>query len=240
MALRSLLFNTGFWLWIAVLGLLALPFTLLYPPLAQPVSRLWARGTLFMLRLFCGITYEVRGVEHIPQEACLIASKHQSAWDTVIFWLLLKKPVYVLKKELIYLPIFGWYLLFLRSIYIDRKSGAKAMKHMLRQAEDRIQHGHSIIIFPEGTRGAPGAVTTYHPGIAALYNHLQVPVVPVALNSGLYWSKNAFVKRPGRIVIEFLPQISPGLKGREFLTTLQHRIEEKSTALLETAGAENG
>lgn len=231
MTLRSAIFNACFWFWIAILGLCALPFTLVYPKLAFPVSRLWARGTLFMLRLFCGITYEVRGQEYIPQGAALIASKHQSAWDTVIFWMLLKKPVYVLKRELIYLPIFGWYLLFLRSIYIDRKSGGKAIKRMLKQAQDRIANNCSIVLFPEGTRTLPGATPSYQPGAAALYNHLDVPVIPVALNSGLYWSKNAFVKRPGCITIEFLPPIPPGLRSRDFLKKLEETIETKSTAL---------
>jgi 1-acyl-sn-glycerol-3-phosphate acyltransferase len=229
--LRSLLFNIAFWLVIAVLGLCALPFTLLYPPLAFPVSRLWASTTLLLLRLFCGITYEVHGREYIPTGPALVASKHQSAWDTVIFWMVLPRPIYVLKKELIYLPIFGWYLLFLKSIHIDRKSGGKAVKRMLRQAADRIRDKSQIVIFPEGTRIAPGAASIYHPGVAAMYQHLDVPLVPVALNSGYYWSKNAFVKRPGKIIIEFMPPIMPGLKSREFLAKLQETIDSKSAEL---------
>lgn len=229
--IRSTLFNISFWLLIAVLGLSALPFALIFPRLAFPVSRIWASTTLFFLRVFCGITYEVRGKEHIPQNAALIASKHQSAWDTVIFWMLVPRPIFVLKKELIFLPVFGWYLLLLRSIHIDRKSGGKAVKKMLKQADARIKENSQIIIFPEGTRISPGAPSTFHPGVAALYQHLDVPVVPVALNSGLYWSRNAFTKKPGRITIEFMPAIKPGLKSRDFLKTLEENIKSKSESL---------
>lgn len=231
MRIRSALFNAGFWLWIVVLGLVCIPFALIYPPLAFSVSRIWARVTLAMLRLFCGITYEVRGKENIPAGAVLIASKHQSAWDTVIFWIVIRRPIYVLKRELVYLPVFGWYLLLLKSIYIDRKAGGSAVKRMLRQAHERIKDNCSIVIFPEGTRTPPGASSVFHPGVAALYQHLNVPVVPVALNSGHYWSKNAFVKRPGKIVIEFLPAMLPGMKSRDFLATLQETIERKSASL---------
>ncbi len=223
--IRSALFNISFWLLIAVLGLSALPFVLICPRLAFPVSRIWAGTTLFLLKIFCGITYEVKGREHIPQGAALIASKHQSAWDTVIFWMLVPRPNYVLKKELIYLPVFGWYLLFLKSIYIDRKSGGAAVKKMLRQASSRIAEKSQIVIFPEGTRITPGAPSVFHPGVAALYQHLDVPVVPVALNSGRFWSRNAFTKKPGRITIEFLPPIMPGLKSRDFLKALEDTIK---------------
>ncbi len=231
MTLRSTLFNIFFWLWIAVLGIVCIPIALIYPPFAFTVSRIWAHVSIVLLRICCGITYEVRGKEFIPAGAALIASKHQSAWDTIIFWILIKRPSYVLKRELIYLPVFGWYLLLLKSIYIDRKAGGSAVKRMLRQAQERIKNNCSIVIFPEGTRTPPGATSVFHPGVAALYQHLDVPVVPVALNSGLYWSKNAFVKRPGKVIIEFLPHIQPGLKSRVFLATLQETIERKSTEL---------
>jgi 1-acyl-sn-glycerol-3-phosphate acyltransferase len=232
MALRSALFNALFWIWIAVLGLCALPISCVYQPFTYRVARTWARGTLWLLRVLCGITYEVRGREYIPHGTCIVASKHQSAWDTVIFWLVLDDPAYVLKRELIFFPVFGWYLLLLKSIYIDRKSGSAALKRMLRESKDRVAAGRPIVIFPEGTRTAPGASTTYHPGVAALYNSLGLPVVPVALNSGLYWPKNAFVKTPGKIIVEFLPAIAPGLKGRDFLAKLQETVEGASRALL--------
>jgi len=238
MIIRSFLFNTAFWLWIFILGMTGLPFCIVHRPFAFTVSRIWARGTLWLLRMLCGITHEVRGMEYIPKSPSLIASKHQSAWDTVIFWTLLKQPSYVLKRELIFFPVFGWYLIMLKSISIDRKSGASAMKRMLREAHARMEENADIIIFPEGTRIAPGTNGTYHPGVAALYQHLNLPVTPVALNSGLFWGKNAFRKKPGRITIEFLPPIPPGMKSREFLPLLKERIETASAALLNGSAAD--
>ncbi len=232
MVIRSAIFNALFWIWIVVLGLAGLPICLVYPPFSFVISRIWALGTLSMLRVLCGITHEIRGHEYIPATAAIIASKHQSAWDTVIFWTLLKRPAYVLKRELLWFPVFGWYLLLLRSIYIDRKAGASALKRILREAQDRVTRGSSIVIFPEGTRIAVGAPSSYQPGVAALYQHLDVPVVPVALNSGKFWSKNAFVKTPGKITIEFLPPIASGLKSREFLKQLQDSIENKAAELI--------
>lgn len=231
MIFRSLIFNAAFWLSTFLIGGLGLPFSMISQRWALKVARLWGVVCLWLLRAICGISFEVRGREHIPSGPALIASKHQSAWDTIIYWVLLRQPVFVLKRELIFIPVFGWQLLLLKSIYIDRKAGASAMKRMLRGAKERIAAGSAIIIFPEGTRTAPGATSTYHPGIAALYQNLGIPVVPVALNSGLHWSKNAFTKRPGVITIEFLPPIPPGMKGREFLPLLQKTIEAASAAL---------
>lgn len=184
-----------------------------------------------MLEVICKIKYEVRGLENIPKGSAIIASKHQSAWDTIIFWTLLECPAYVLKRELIFFPVFGWYLLLLKNIYIDRKSGASAMKKLLRQAGDRVKEGRHIVIFPEGTRTAPGSSAIYHPGVAALYQNLKIPVVPVALNSGFLWQKNAFTKKPGVIIIEFLENITPGMKNRDFLAKLQNVIEDRCQKL---------
>ena len=234
MRVGSFLFNILFWAWIAVLGLGLLPVCLVYRPFSFTVARVWGVGTLFLLRHLCGITYTVRGREHIPAGAALVASKHQSAWDTVIFWILLEKPAYVLKKALIYFPVFGWYLLLLENIYIDRKSGASAMKHMLRSAVTLKKRNRPIVIFPEGTRIRPSAASVYHPGVAALYQQMQVPVVPVALNSGLCWSRNAFIKKPGNITIEFLPPIAPGMRGRDFMKTLQEQVDAATNALVQT------
>ncbi len=231
MFIRSLIFNIAFWLWIAVLGLAGLPFAFLYRPFSFMVARIWGKGSLWLLRVICNITYEVRGRQNIPKHAAIIASKHQSAWDTIIFWVLLNCPAYVLKRELLFFPIFGWHLLLLKNIYIDRKSGASAIKRMLREAETRVKESRQIVIFPEGTRTLPGAAPAYQPGVAALYQHLKLPVVPVALNSGHLWQKNAFTKKPGVITIEFMENITPGMKNRDFLVRLQNIIEEKNQKL---------
>lgn len=231
MLLRSAVFNFAFWLWIAVLGLAGLPVAFVYRPFSFVIARTWGKGALWMLEVICKIKYEVRGLENIPKGSAIIASKHQSAWDTIIFWTLLECPAYVLKRELIFFPVFGWYLLLLKNIYIDRKSGASAMKKLLRQAGDRVKEGRHIVIFPEGTRTAPGSSAIYHPGVAALYQNLKIPVVPVALNSGFLWQKNAFTKKPGVIIIEFLENITPGMKNRDFLAKLQNVIEDRCQKL---------
>jgi 1-acyl-sn-glycerol-3-phosphate acyltransferase len=233
MIIRSLLFNIAFWLTTFILGIVELIFGLFTQKYVFAFPRLWNIVTLWFLRVLCGITHEVRGREHIPASTALIASKHQSAWDTIIFWSLLEKPTFVLKRSLIYIPVFGWVLLMLKSIYIDRSAGAAAMKRMLREARARISEGRIVVIFPEGTRTPPGESGTYHPGVAAMYQHLNLPVTPVALNSGLCWGRNSFQKKPGVITIEFLAPIPAGMKSREFLPLLKERIETASGALLE-------
>ncbi|MEX0758775.1 MAG: lysophospholipid acyltransferase family protein, partial [Tistlia sp.] len=163
----------------------------------------------------------------------LIASKHQSAWDTLVFPLLVRDPAYVLKRELLLVPFFGWIMWRLRMIAVDRKGGAAALRRMLAAARRIVgRERRPLVIYPEGTRTAPGDSRPYHPGVAALYGELGVPVVPVALNSGLYWPRQSFLRRPGRIVLEFLEPIPPGLPRRQFLAELEARIEPASRRLL--------
>lgn len=225
MFIRSALFNIAFWVWIGIIGGLTLPISCVYRPFALTVAKIWGHGTLWLLKVICNIRYELHGKEHIPNYPCIVASKHQSAWDTAIFWVLLEKPSFVLKQELIYLPIFGWNLLLQRSIYINRKTGASALKKMLREAISIKQEGRQIVIFPEGTRTIPNAEPDYKSGVSALYSSLELPVIPVGLNSGLLWGKNSFLKKSGVIQIEFMPPINAGMKPREFLTKLEQDIE---------------
>ncbi len=230
--LRSFLFNLFFPLWTLVLAVVCLPFLFLPVSLAW-VGYVWAKGTLIALRLFCGIRMDIQGREHIPQDsAYIIASKHQSAWDTLIFHLLCQRPVYVLKKELTYIPLFGRYLTRMGMIAIDRSGKASSLKELLKASNDRLKQKRPVIIFPEGTRTMPGEIVPYQPGIAAIYSQGHAMVVPVALNSGLYWRKNAFQKKPGCITLEFLPPILPGLKRDEFMQQVETRIEEASARLL--------
>lgn len=232
MVLRSAAFNILFFAWSTALALV------LWPALFWPgrklhwIARLWAAVSLALLRHVAGLTHEVRGLAHLPRDVGIVASKHQSAWDTIIFFLLLGRPAYVLKAELLQIPIIGWYLRRAGMIAIDRQGGARALKIMLASAKRAAADGRPIVIFPEGTRTAPGDTRPYHPGTAALYTHLGLPVIPVALNSGLYWGRRRFVKRPGRIVIEFLPAIAPGLERRAFSAELEHRIEESVKRLM--------
>ena len=225
LALRSTIFNALFFGGTAVLCLALWPGLVLRGPHLAALGRLWARYALWVLRLAIGLDHEVRGGENRIPGAAIYAAKHQSAWETIAFFLLLDGPVYVLKAELLFIPIIGWYLRRAGMIAVDRAGGASALRAMLAGAELRAQEGRPIVIFPEGTRTAPGASRPYHPGIAALYARLGLPVVPVALDSGSFWPRRGFRKRPGTIVIEFLEPIAPGLEREVFSSTLRTRIE---------------
>lgn len=229
--LRSLLFNIGFLVWttlVVVGGLLLLPLPW---PWMHRLGRLWCRGTLMLLRIVVGLDHRIEGKENLLHEPAIYASKHQSTWDTLIFALLLPDCAYVLKRELYRVPLFGQLLARSRPIAIDRSAGGSALRRMLGSAERAIEEGRAIVIFPEGTRTAPGERGRYQPGTAALYHRLGVPVVPVALDSGLFWGRREFVKRPGTITIRFLPPIAPGLERRDFMATLEGRIETECRAL---------
>ncbi len=229
--LRSLLFNIGFFLWTALIvtfGVLLLPLPWRW---MHRLGRLWCRGTLWLLRAIVGLDHRTDGRENLLPEPAIYASKHQSTWDTLIFALLLPDCAYVLKRELYWLPLFGQLLARSRPIPVDRSAGGSALRRMLATAERAIDEGRSIVIFPEGTRMAPGERTRYRPGAAALYQRLGVPVVPVALDSGRYWGRRRFAKRPGTIAIRFLPPIPPGLGRRDFMATLEGRIETGCRAL---------
>jgi 1-acyl-sn-glycerol-3-phosphate acyltransferase len=222
---RSLLFNLLFFAWTAVMFLLSLPALLVPAGAVWALGRVWVHGVVLLLRLVVGLTHEMRGREHRPGGAALVAAKHQSAWDTLIFALLLDRPAIVLKQELLNVPLFGWYMRKCRMIPVDRRGRARALKQMAAAARNRAAAGRPILIFPEGTRVAPGTRRAYQPGVAALYGALGLPVVPVALNSGLFWGRRSFHKRPGRIVVEFLPPIPAGLERRDFMGRLEAAIE---------------
>lgn len=231
-AFRSLLFNLGFYGLTTILCFLALPALALPRGVLVWLGRVWAWGIAFMLRTCCGIDYEVRGLDPPGPGGRVYAFKHQSAWDTVMLPLLVRDPMIVMKRELLAIPIFGWYMLKTRQVAIDRQGGAKALKRMLRAAEAGVAAGRPLVIFPEGTRTAPGERRPYQPGVAACYGQLDLPVVPVALNSGLFWGRKSFVKKPGHIVVEFLPAIAPGLDRAAFTAELKHRIEAACARLL--------
>lgn len=231
-ALRSLLFVL--WLYLSmVLFAVGLSPALLGPHRpAMGVVRGWARFVLFGLRWIAGVKVEVRGLEHRPRGAALVASKHQGMLDVVALLALLPDACFVLKKELMPLPFFGWFAWKTRMIAVDRSGHAKALKDMARQARARLADGRQIVIFPEGTRTEPGQPADYKPGVAAIYRDLDGPCWPVATNSGLHWPAHGFMRRPGTVVFEFLPPIEAGLKRAEFMTRLERSIETASTRLL--------
>lgn len=231
--LRSLLFNVYLYLVTVLIAVGGSPALLLPRPATFHVTRFWAIAVNAGLRVICNIHVEIRGREHLPASGgVLIASKHQSMWDTLIFFNLLPDIVYVLKRELSFIPFFGWYTIRGGMIRVDRAGHAGALRDLVKQARARIAEGRSIMIFPEGTRSEPGQKLDYKPGIAAMYGQLDVACVPVALNSGVFWPRRKFLRRPGTIVLEFLPPIGPGLKRRQFMQTLENSVETASARLL--------
>jgi 1-acyl-sn-glycerol-3-phosphate acyltransferase len=226
--LRSALFLAWFLLVTTVLSLVFLPVLLLPRGATVWLARIWSRATFWGLKLFAGIDFEIRGEP--PRGPVLVASKHMSMWDTLALYLVLDSPAIVLKSELLRIPFYGWFLWKATAIPIDRSAGASALRKMAAAAKAVLAESRPILIFPEGTRQKPGAPPDYKPGVAGLYALLGAPCVPVALNSGLYWT--GFLKQPGTIVLEFLEAIPPGLKRGPFMTLLEQRIESATTALL--------
>ena len=235
--LRSLAFNVFFYSWTTLIVTAGLPLLLGPRSGLYHLGRLWVRVTMAGLALICGLRYEVRGLERLPKGAFLVAAKHQSAWDTMIFSLLLWEHSFILKQELTWIPLFGLFLLRAGLVPVDRQGGSKALRKMIAKAKAVAADGRPLVIFPEGTRVAPGERRPYHPGVAALYGQLDISVVPVALNSGLFWGRRSFMKRPGTILLEFLPVIAPGLNRKEFLQQLEATIEGCSTALAQEAAS---
>jgi 1-acyl-sn-glycerol-3-phosphate acyltransferase len=174
----------------------------------------------------------IKGLEKIPPGASLVASKHQSMLDTLVPFLMFPGAAFVLKQELLNAPVLGWYAQAMGMIPIDREAHASALKKLLRAARPARDAGRQIIIFPEGTRQAPGVAGDYKPGVAALYKDLGVPCVPVALDTGRVWDARGLMRRPGVTTIEVLDPIAPGLSRDDFMRTLEHRIETASQALL--------
>lgn len=236
-ALRSLVYNFLFFFICAVLAIGLLPLLVFPRRVLQWALKSWAGLLLWLLKVVVGLDSKITGLENIPSGPVIIASKHQSAWDTGIFHQLLPDPVFVLKQELVMIPFFGWLIARAGCVPINRKGGAKALKGMVADVGRALQMGRQVIIFPEGTRTHPDASNTYNPGVAAIYRGAGVPVVPVALNSGLFWQRRSFLKRPGTITLEFLPAIEPGLDRKEFMKRLEGDIE---TACRRLAGDGRG
>ena len=223
--LRSLVFLALQVTWTSVLAVLYLPLLVLPRGILRAGARLWCAGIIWLARVVCGIRYRVVGREHVPAGACIVAAKHQSAWDTYFFHGILGDPVYVMKKELMAIPLVGWYMRRAGSVVIDRSARVQALHMLVAGATRALGQGAQVIVFPEGTRVAPGETRPYHAGVALLYARCGVPVVPVALNSGRLWSRNAFLKHPGTVTVRILPPIPPGLPRKAFMERLRADIE---------------
>ena len=230
-AVRSFVYIVLFYLWSAAVAILCTPILLGPPSWTLAMFHGWGRGVVGLLRV-CGVRVEVRGHEHIPQGPALVAPKHQCMLDVFAQFTWLPASVFVMKKELTWIPWFGWYAAKVGTIDIDRAGGASALKAMVREAKLLFAKDRQVVIFPEGTRSEPGEPGDYKPGIAALYRELDVPVHPVATNSGRHWPAHGFLRTPGVIVYEYLEPIPPGLKRAEFMRLLQERIESASQRLL--------
>jgi 1-acyl-sn-glycerol-3-phosphate acyltransferase len=233
---RAFLFNVIFY--VTTVLFLGLGSPLLFGPRswAMAALALHARTELWLLKTIVGTKLEVRGREKLPNGACLVASKHQSAWETFALIPLFRDPAYLMKRELFYIPFHGWFSYKFKMIPVDRDKGPTALRRMLAEAKTRAAAGREIVIFPEGTRRAPGAPPDYKTGVFLLYEALGIPCVPVALNSGLFWPRRSFKRYPGTIIVEFLDPIPPGLSKREFLPRLQESIETASNRLIAEAG----
>jgi 1-acyl-sn-glycerol-3-phosphate acyltransferase len=230
--LRSTIFNVLFYLNLFVHFLLAIP-TLVLPRIAIiRMAQFWGRTNNWLLRVVCGIKVEYRGLEKIPDGALLVASKHQSVWETFALLWLFSDPAFILKRELQWIPFFGWYCWKAGMIPVDRGRRGQALAEMTERARLELGHGRQIVIFPEGTRRAPGAEPSYKFGIAHLYSETGIACLPIALNSGLFWPRRSFMRYPGTIVAEILDPIPPGLGKSEFAVRLQQEIEAATARLI--------
>jgi len=237
---RSLLFNVLFYVNIIVRMTVALQTILLPRRFLLGVLRRYSRSSLWLLRVTCGVTVEWRGREKIPEGACIVACKHQSFWETFALFEVLRDPTYVLKRELMWLPLFGWLARKARMIPIDRGARVTSLARMTAATRREIADARQIVIFPEGTRQAPGAAPRYMPGVAYLYSEIGLPCVPVALNSGLFWPRRSLLRFPGTVLVEVLDPIPPGLDKRAFLAQLRSVIEEATTRLVAEGRKQGG
>jgi 1-acyl-sn-glycerol-3-phosphate acyltransferase len=232
--LRSIVFTILLNLWGAIIPILySSAFLTNNTKLADRGAKVWSIGALWLLKKLCAIDHKILGLEKLPQEPCIIACKHQSVWDTIVMHLIFNHPVYAYKKELEKIPFYGWYLKVMSGIKINRKGGASALKDLIKQAKSYLEKGQTIVLFPQGTRTPVGVSAEQYPyqvGVAALYLSCGVKVIPAALNSGKFWPKSG-ERKSGKITLQFLDPIEPGLSKQEFNKRLEQAIETASGAL---------
>ena len=236
--LRSLVFNILFYLVFLFWVVVALPTFLMPRRATLRVATWWATTNILLMRLICNIKVEFRGAEKIPKGPLIVASKHQSMWETISLLRFFDAPFFAVKRELKFIPVFGLFLIKTNMIAIDRSAGGRALIKMARRAAEEVRRGRQFVIFPEGTRTAPGAPPQYKSGIGLIYSDCGVTCLPVALNSGLFWPRRTFMRYPGTLVVEFLDPLPPGLPRDEFLARLKGEIEEASDRLVAAGQAE--
>jgi len=234
---RSVLFNVLFYLNTVVFLIIGLPtFFMPYQAIVE-VAKTWGRANLFLLRFVAGVKFELRGRDRIPPGALIVASKHQSAWETFALMHLFASPAFVMKRELLWIPVFGWLMFKGRMVGVDRSAGMRALIGLAAAARAELARGRQLIIFPEGTRRPVGAEPAYKSGIAFLYAQAGVPCLPIALNSGVFWPRRSILRRPGTVVVEILDPIPPGLDKKAFIARLEQAIEPATARLVAEANA---
>ncbi len=230
--LRSVLFNLLFFCLTILVAVLALPFLAGDGTVLRWAARRWAAMIIWLMRWICGIRLRIEGQEHLPQGACLIASNHQSAFDTIVWMWLLPRTVYVVKRELLLIPLYGWHARRTGMIGVDRAGGGKALKQMVRAAAAALAKDAQVVIFPEGTRVPFGRRAPFQPGVVAIAGAAKsVPVVPAATDSGWCWGRRSFVKRPGVITLRILPALPPGLPRAALMAQLEQVIVAETERL---------
>lgn len=229
--MRSFLFNLIFYPVSIGYAAVMLPCLLTKRTTHWGIHR-WAYMHLWLMRHILGLDYHITLQSKLPLESAIYASKHQSAWETIALWVLVPNALFVMKKELYHIPFIGWWIRRAGNIGIDRKAGMSAIKHLIKEVKERVAEGHNIIIFPEGTRTKVGETHPYHAGVVALYKNLGVPVVPVALNSGLFWPRNSLHKKGGVIDVVMMESIPAGQDSKQFQADLQARIEAETAKLI--------
>ncbi len=232
LVLRSLLFNALFYLNLLLLMIAALPAFVLPRRVVVEIAKQWGRNSLWLLRVICGVKVEYRGREKIPAGPLLVAAKHQSTWDTFALLHLFSDPTFVIKRELMWIPLFGWCSWKAGMIPVDRGAGKAALAAIAARARAALLEDRQIVIFPEGTRRAAGAKPKYKVGIAHLYGEAVAPCLPIALNSGLFWPRRKLMRYPGTVVVDILEPIPPGLDKTTFLERLEHEIETATARLI--------
>ncbi|MDE5446317.1 1-acyl-sn-glycerol-3-phosphate acyltransferase [Bradyrhizobium sp. CSA207] len=236
--LRSLVFNVLFYAVLVGLAIVALPTFLMPARALLTVAGWWAKASIFLMRVICNIKVEVRGAEKIPEGPLLVVAKHQSFWETFALMPFFDRPIFILKRQLMHIPVFGQFLRKIEMIAINRSAGVKALLDMTRRARAAVRSGRQLLIFPEGTRRPPGAPPDYKTGFAQIYSACGVRCLPVALNSGLFWPRRTFMRYPGTLVVEFLDPLPPGLPKDEFIARVRDVIEDATGRIVEAGRKE--
>ena len=237
---RSILFNAAFYLNLIIRMIVLSPIYFLMPRKAgYAIPKAWATSSVWLMEKIVGTTFEIEGLENIPKGGYIFAPKHQSFWDTFALLPYLDDPVYILKRELLWIPLFGWYAKKQQMIPVNRGARGKVMVEVLRRTREVLAAGRQLIIYPEGTRRPPGAEPVYKYGIARMYRDLDVPVVPVAMHPGLFWPRRDFHRYPGHFKVRILPPIQPGMDPDAFFAHLIKVTEAASDELLLETVARN-